>query len=136
MTTRERTRIRVRLIGVAEPQRYPETAPAILRAPLRAAVAVAESDRRKTLAAAIDTAAETLRDRVAAVEKVVATGVPSEVIVRDAKTHASDLIVMGARGLGTVKRLLLGSVSESVLRHAECPVLIVHRQTFDWRGRP
>lgn len=53
---------------------------------------------------------------------------PSEVIVRDATTHASDLIVMGARGLGMVKRLLLGSVSESVLRHAACPVLIVHEK--------
>jgi nucleotide-binding universal stress UspA family protein len=32
---------------------------------------------------------------------------------------------MGARGLGIMKRLLLGSVSEAVLRHAGCPVLIV-----------
>ena len=37
----------------------------------------------------------------------------------------ADLIVLGARGLGTVKRLLRGSVSEQVLRHARCPVLIV-----------
>lgn len=37
-----------------------------------------------------------------------------------------DLIVLGARGLGAVKRLLLGNVSERLLRHAACPVLIVH----------
>jgi nucleotide-binding universal stress UspA family protein len=34
------------------------------------------------------------------------------------------LIVMGSRGLGPIKRRLMGSVSESVVRHAHCPVLV------------
>jgi nucleotide-binding universal stress UspA family protein len=34
------------------------------------------------------------------------------------------LIVMGSRGLGPIKRRLMGSVSESVVRHAQCPVLV------------
>jgi nucleotide-binding universal stress UspA family protein len=34
------------------------------------------------------------------------------------------LIVMGSRGLGPIKRRLIGSVSESVVRHANCPVLV------------
>ena len=34
------------------------------------------------------------------------------------------LLVMGSRGLGPVKRRLIGSVSESVVRHAHCPVLV------------
>jgi len=37
----------------------------------------------------------------------------------------ADLVVVGARGLGALKRLLLGSVSEGVLRNAERSVLIV-----------
>jgi nucleotide-binding universal stress UspA family protein len=34
-------------------------------------------------------------------------------------------IVMGSRGLGALKRALMGSVSESVVRHAHCPVFVV-----------
>jgi nucleotide-binding universal stress UspA family protein len=34
------------------------------------------------------------------------------------------LLVMGSRGLGPIKRRLMGSVSESVVRHAHCPVLV------------
>jgi nucleotide-binding universal stress UspA family protein len=37
----------------------------------------------------------------------------------------ADLIVIGSRGLSGMKRLLMGSVSESVVRHAHCPVLVV-----------
>lgn len=54
-------------------------------------------------------------------------GHPADAIVRAA--GAADVVVMGARGLGHVTRLFLGSVSEQVLRHADCPVLIVKRRT-------
>ena len=36
-----------------------------------------------------------------------------------------DLIIMGSRGLGAFKELLLGSVSFKVMHHAKCPVMIV-----------
>jgi len=37
----------------------------------------------------------------------------------------ADLIVVGSRGLGGFKRLMMGSVSDQVVRHATCPVLVV-----------
>jgi nucleotide-binding universal stress UspA family protein len=48
-----------------------------------------------------------------------------ENIVGLAEELGADLIVIGSRGLGGMKRLLMGSVSESVVRHAHCPVLVV-----------
>jgi len=41
------------------------------------------------------------------------------------RAGAADLLVVGSRGLGAVRRLLLGTVSEKALQHAPCPVLIV-----------
>jgi nucleotide-binding universal stress UspA family protein len=46
-------------------------------------------------------------------------------IVALAEELQADLIVMGSRGLGGVRRALIGSVSDSVVRHAHCPVLVV-----------
>jgi nucleotide-binding universal stress UspA family protein len=55
-------------------------------------------------------------------------GHPVEAIVDTAESTATDLIVLGSRGLGTWNALLLGSVSEGVFHHARCPVLIVRGQ--------
>jgi nucleotide-binding universal stress UspA family protein len=46
-------------------------------------------------------------------------------IVEVAEDIGAGLIVMGSRGLGGVRRALMGSVSDSVVRHAHCPVLVV-----------
>jgi len=50
---------------------------------------------------------------------------PAGEIVKYAKTHAVDLIVLGTHGRGGVAHLLLGSVAEKVVRTAPCPVLTV-----------
>lgn len=52
-------------------------------------------------------------------------GYPAEQIVRIAEDEDIDLIVMGSRGLSEWKALLLGSVSDHVLHHAPCSVLVV-----------
>jgi nucleotide-binding universal stress UspA family protein len=52
-------------------------------------------------------------------------GHPVDVIVDVAEREKVDLIVLGSRGLSGWKSFLLGSVSDGVLHHAHCPVLIV-----------
>jgi nucleotide-binding universal stress UspA family protein len=62
------------------------------------------------------------------VERVVVEGDPARQIVSSAHRGNADLVVLGARGLRTLGRLLLGSVSETVLHHAGCPVVIVRER--------
>jgi nucleotide-binding universal stress UspA family protein len=57
------------------------------------------------------------------VEKAVAKGVPAQVLVE--KAEGADLLVVGSRGLGGFRGLLLGSVSQQCAHHAPCPVVIV-----------
>jgi nucleotide-binding universal stress UspA family protein len=49
-------------------------------------------------------------------------------IVALAKELGADLIVMGCRGHGGIRRAIEGSVSDGVIRHAPCPVLVVRPQ--------
>ena len=53
------------------------------------------------------------------------TGSPAVVILDFATSNNADLIVMGSRGLGIVKGVLLGSVSQYIVEQARCPVLVV-----------
>jgi nucleotide-binding universal stress UspA family protein len=52
-------------------------------------------------------------------------GRPDAEIVARAEEMGAGLIVMGSRGLGGIRRARIGSVSDSVVRHAHCPVLVV-----------
>ena len=58
-------------------------------------------------------------------EVIEASGSTVETIVDFASRENVDLIVMGTRGLGGLKKLVLGSVSSGVVAHAHCSVLIV-----------
>jgi nucleotide-binding universal stress UspA family protein len=61
----------------------------------------------------------------ARVETQVMEGDPVDMILRAAEETQSDVIVMGTHGRTGLGRLLLGSVAESVIRKAPCPVLSV-----------
>jgi len=72
---------------------------------------------------------------VAVVRDARAAGVTAEFLVWDgdpggsitaaAEAEAADLVVVGTRGRSGAERMLLGSVSDHVVRHASCPVLVV-----------
>lgn len=49
---------------------------------------------------------------------------PGEGIVKTAIELDADMIIMGSRGLGTIRRTILGSVSDYVVHHANVPVVV------------
>jgi nucleotide-binding universal stress UspA family protein len=55
------------------------------------------------------------------------SGDPDKEIIRAAESLGVGLIVIGSRGLGAISRTLIGSVSDSVVRHAHCPVFVVRK---------
>ncbi|MDR3709380.1 MAG: universal stress protein [Capsulimonadaceae bacterium] len=52
-------------------------------------------------------------------------GQPVSVIVSIAEQERANLIVIGSRGMGSFKSFLIGSVSDGVVHHAHCPVMVV-----------
>jgi len=122
---------KLRLLSVVEPIHYPTSAPGALRGHLVRMLKEIESERRGQLENVLEKAAAELEGSITRVTRSTPTGNPADVIVAAATAHDADLVVVGARGLGGVTRLLLGSVSEKVLRYARCPVLIVKERSQD-----
>ena len=63
----------------------------------------------------------------------VEVGPPAAEILRSAERLQADMIVLGTHGRDGLQRALLGSVAESVLRRAHCPVLVVRSTVLDQR---
>jgi nucleotide-binding universal stress UspA family protein len=61
-----------------------------------------------------------------AIERKLVQGLAAEALLAEAQD--ADLLVVGSRGLGGFKGLLLGSVGQQVAHHAPCPVVIVRRR--------
>jgi nucleotide-binding universal stress UspA family protein len=70
-------------------------------------------------------------DTAAPIEQVSRTGDAGPAICRLAEEVAADVIVVGSRGRGAIKRALLGSVSTHVTNNAPCPVVVVRAGTED-----
>ncbi len=58
-------------------------------------------------------------------ETIVAKGHPANIILYTAKAKGADMIVVGRRGLGGFRGLLMGSVSSAVLQNSKVPVLVI-----------
>ncbi|RUS89608.1 hypothetical protein EGW08_002626 [Elysia chlorotica] len=63
------------------------------------------------------------------------TGDPGPAIVHAGAEHSVTCIVTGSRGLGTVKRALIGSVSDYILHHAHCPVMVCRNRDSAHKDR-
>lgn len=61
---------------------------------------------------------------------VTRRGDPGEAIVHVAEKESCDIIITGSRGIGMIRRTILGSVSDYVLHHAHCPVLICKHEDY------
>jgi nucleotide-binding universal stress UspA family protein len=82
------------------------------------------SERKKAGQAILDEARERLGDASLEVHEELLEGPPAEAIMKVAQTRQADMIVMGTRGLGSLRGLLLGSVSSKVVQHASCAVML------------
>ena len=77
----------------------------------------------------LETEAEKVREAGGAVTQThLRVGKAAAEIVELAEELGAGLVVVGSRGLGGIRRALMGSVSDSVVRHAHCPVLVVRRE--------
>jgi universal stress protein A len=79
----------------------------------------------------LDDLAERYRKRVMIGRVMLETGDATPVITDTAQHVGADLIVMGTHGRTGVTRFLLGSIAETVVRKAHCPVLVIHTHAKD-----
>jgi nucleotide-binding universal stress UspA family protein len=89
---------------------------------------VAVDDGRVDVEAALRGGSATLSAAGAQVETATLTGRASKAIVEDIDRTSPDLVVMGARGEGAIKRLVLGSTTVAVAGSTECSLLVAHAE--------
>ncbi|MBN1279555.1 MAG: universal stress protein, partial [Chlorobiaceae bacterium] len=84
-----------------------------------------EEDLEKAAMEDLDVLKQELLDEGLKVESSVEIGNPAEMILEKASELDVNLIIMGSHGKKGLSRLIMGSVAETVVRKADCPVLIV-----------
>jgi nucleotide-binding universal stress UspA family protein len=88
---------------------------------------LAEARAREAVEAAADVVRENFPSNGPEVRTSVQLGRAAQVIVDEAEKGACDLVIVGSHGRGFWGRLTLGSVSDTVVHHAPCSVLVVRR---------
>ncbi len=115
LANRTHSELHVVTVALGYPS-YDVREPAVLDQVREQAESILEAQVKKIEQAGGDVAQKHLR---------VAERYRSQQIVRVAEDIGAGLIVMGSRGLGGIRRALMGSVSDSVIRNASCPVVVV-----------
>lgn len=86
-----------------------------------------EDDIKKNVTKKLTAIANKLSDAGFNVKVKIVRGVPANQILKAEKDEKVSLIVIGSHGMSNIKEMLLGSVSETVIRKSENPVLVVKR---------
>lgn len=86
-----------------------------------------ESSAKKKAQESADEAAAQIRERFPNIDLTVqiSTGAPDQILIETAREWEADLIVIGSHGQGFWRRMLLGSITDSLVHHAPCSVLVV-----------
>lgn len=113
----KRPGLKVRVLHAAEP-------PTLFEAPEMAEYIPPEETSEEAQALVNKAAGQLSSAGINATARVV-RGDPRAVILDEAKSWGAELIVLGSHGRRGLERLLVGSVSEAVLRHAGCSVEII-----------
>lgn len=92
---------------------------------------IARENAEKVLQETKERISHALGDNEVTVSTGILIGSPESRIVETAEEFGADLIVVGSHGYNRWERLLLGSVSDSVVHHAPCSVLVVRSDQAD-----
>ncbi|XP_039004230.1 universal stress protein PHOS34-like [Hibiscus syriacus] len=127
----------VTLAHVHQPSKRYGVAPSAIPAGVGVTVfpstAVGDSERKaeeQASASILSQALEICSNKVKA-ETVIVEGDPKDMLCEISEHMNVDLLIVGSRGLGRIKRAFLGSVSDYCAHHAKCAVLIVKPPTKD-----
>jgi nucleotide-binding universal stress UspA family protein len=82
-------------------------------------------DAREHYTAALQKLTARAKEHDLNVKTEIAVGHPAEQIIRRAEAGGFDLVLLGHRGTSMFEKIVMGSISERVLKYAHCPVMIV-----------
>lgn len=111
------------IVAGINPSAIPFGGPSDIEVP--AFTAAIEAHQKRITQAILDHALEICAKKNANVKTQVVIGDPKEKICDAVEEMHADLLVMGSRAFGPIKRMFLGSVSNYCTNHAQCPVIIV-----------
>ena len=117
-------RLPVRVAHVARPAAF-RTAEVRQIDPNEMTTATASVPEYELAADLLDRAVARAGQRQLDIEPVLLDGEPADALLRYLSECDRPMLVMGRRGQGRIQELLLGSVSDQVIRHARCPVIVV-----------
>lgn len=126
---RNSEKVVVKIVSAFEPPMMTAAAPYFVPAPYNPKI---EQAMRDAAEQAIAEAERRIRECLPDLEIDLATevlrGSPERAVIEEAEKWGADLIVVGSHGYGFWERIFLGSVSNAVVHHAPCSVLVVRKK--------